>query len=193
MAIGGDSPDARLFWAVGVPVLAAVLVAGGVLLTAPVIGVAGYAIAVLSQVRYLNVIVFFGAFLALVAGLSLVDGAATTDALRDRGQVTTCTVLAEHPVPVTSSDPEGLLQTRTRYTYDLRCADPTVTSITTDTRLADPGNRIGVLHDPAQRLDPRPVRDDEGSQWLPGLLLLGLAAGLRLLFEREVWPFRAHW
>jgi hypothetical protein len=211
MFFGGDAPAVRLFWAVGVPAVAAGLVVGSAVLaahgpdllamTAPgkvlvtVIGIAGYGIAVFSQLRYTNVIVFFGAFLALMAGLSLVGGAVTEDALRHRGEVTTCTVRAVLPVSVTSSDSEGRTQTRIRYAYDLDCAEPTVTAMTIDRRVAAPADRIDVLHDPWRRLDPRPWNDvdDHGSPWLEGLLLLGLGAGLRLLCEYDVWPFRSHW
>jgi len=211
MFFGGDAPAVRLFWAVGVPVVAAGLVIGSGVLsvhgpdlladTAPgkvlltLIGFAGYGIAVFTQLRYTNLIVFFGAFLALMAGLSLVGGAVTEDALRQRGEVTTCTVRAVLPVSVTSSDSEGRTQTRIRYAYDMDCAEPTVTAMTLDRRVAGPGDRIDVLHDPWRRLDPRPVNDveDQGSRWPAGLLLLGLGAGLRLLCEYDVWPFRSHW
>ncbi|MGI5131994.1 hypothetical protein ACQEVB_34680 [Pseudonocardia sp. CA-107938] len=209
MRFGGDLAVVRWFWAVGVPAVSAGLVVGSGLLsvqgpdvlaaTAPgrvvitLIGLAGYCVALFSQLRYTNVIVFFGAFLALFTGLNLLSGAVTDDALHQRGELTSCTVRTVLPVSVTSSDSEGRTQTRIRYAYDLDCAVPTVTAMSTDRRVAAPGDRIDVLYDPWHRLDPRIPDGDEDSQWLPGLLLLALAAGLRLLCEYGVWPFRAHW
>jgi hypothetical protein len=67
--------------------------------------------------------------------------------------------------------------------------------MTVDRRVGGPGDRIEVLQDLWRRLDPRPVDDvgDQGSRWFGGpALLLGIGAGLRLLCEYDVRPFRAH-
>jgi hypothetical protein len=191
----------RLAFAVGIPAVAGGLVVagrrlaadgpdffaatarGGSLCTVLVVG--GFALAASSQLRYRNVLVFFGAFFVFMTGLQFIGAATDAEVLARRGEPTSCTVLAVHPVTVSSGENH-----RVRHVTDVECTDRAIRSMTTDDRLGVEGERIDVVHDPRGRVDPR-LADDvthSSTTWRQGWLLVAAGAGLRLLYEFDV-PF----
>lgn len=152
---------------------------------------AGYALLVFTQLRYENVLVFFGAFLLLVIGASMVAGAVSDQALHERGRTTACTVQKVDRREVTSTDSDGNTTTDVYYDHDLACAEPRVRTVTTGSRVADRGERIQVVYDPRGRLDPRPAGSvgDPGTSLKWGAALFGGGVLLRVLFELGVPPF----
>ncbi|MEV0664199.1 hypothetical protein ACIBI3_14945 [Actinomadura luteofluorescens] len=153
---------------------------------------AGYALLVFTQLRYENVLVFFGAFLLLVIGASMVAGAVSDQALHERGRTTACTVQKVDRREVTSTDGDGNTTTDVYYDHDLACAEPRVRTMTTRSKVADRGERVQVVYDPRDRLDPRPAGSvgDPGTSLKRGAALFGGGVLLRVLFELDVPPFR---
>jgi hypothetical protein len=152
---------------------------------------AGYALLVFTQLRYENVLVFFGAFLLLVIGASMLAHAVSDQALHERGRTTACTVQKVDRREVTSTDSDGNTTTDVYYDHDLACAEPRVRTMTTGSRIADRGERIQVVYDPRGRLAPRPAGSvgDPGTSLKWGAALFGGGVLLRVLFELDVPPF----
>ncbi|MES9606802.1 hypothetical protein AB0C69_06815 [Actinomadura sp. NPDC048032] len=152
---------------------------------------AGYALLVFTQLRYENVLVFFGAFFLLGIGASVVAGAVSDQALHERGRTTACTVQKVDRREVTSTDSNGNTTTDVYYDHDLACAEPRVRTMTTGSEVADRGERVQVVYDPRGRLDPRPAGSvgDPGSSLKWGAGLFGGGVLLRVLFELDVPPF----
>ncbi|WP_141577044.1 hypothetical protein [Actinomadura sp. WMMA1423] len=152
---------------------------------------AGYALLVFTQLRYENVLVFFGAFFLLVIGASMVAGAVSAQALHKRGRTTVCTVQKVDRREVTSTDGNGNTTTNVYYKHDLACAEPRVRTMTTGSRVADRGERVQVVYDPRGRLDPRPAGSvgDPGTSLKWGAALFGGGVVLRVLSELDVPPF----
>ncbi|GGP90029.1 hypothetical protein BKA00_000732 [Actinomadura coerulea] len=151
---------------------------------------AGYALLVFTQLRYANLLVFFGAFFLLVIGASMVAGAVSDQALRERGRTTACTVQKVDRREVTSTDSDGNTTTHVYYDHDLACAEPRVRTMTTGSRVAGRGERVQVVYDPRGRLDPRPAGSvgDPGTSLKRGAALFGGGVLLRVLFELNVPP-----
>lgn len=152
---------------------------------------AGYALLVFTQLRYENVLVFFGAFFLLTIGASMVAGAVSDQAMRERGRTTACTVQKVDRREVTSTDGDGNRTTDVFYDHDLACAEPRVRTMTTGSRVAGRGERVQVVYDPRGRLDPRPAGSvgDPGGSLAWGAALFGGGVLLRVLFELGVPPF----
>lgn len=199
-----------LLFAVGVPVAGLAVVVGCTVLDASgpevlaegaggiLLGLVGffvgYGLVLFSQLRYLNVLVFFGAFFTLFFGISGIDGAVEERLLLGRGETTDCTVLTVDERVETSTDSDG--DTTTNYYYDhrLACADPRVEAMTTTSEVAAPGDDITVLHDPAGRLSTRPAASvDPASELTTGSILFGIGVALRILSELRVPLFRSQW
>ncbi|WP_347630157.1 hypothetical protein [Actinomadura sp. B10D3] len=153
---------------------------------------AGYGLIVFTQLRYENILVFFGAFLLLSFGAGYVAEAVREQALHERGRTTACTVQSVDRREVTSTDSEGHTTTRVYYDHDLACAEPRVRKITTGPPpAAKRGDRIQVVYDPRGRLHPRPAAsvDDPGATLKRGAALFGGGVLLRVLYELRVPPF----
>jgi hypothetical protein len=152
---------------------------------------AGYALLVFTQLRYENILVFFGAFFLLAIGATLVANAVSDQAMRERGRTTACTVQKVERREVTSTDSNGNTTTDVYYDHDLACAEPRVRTMTTGSRVADRGERVQVVYDPRGRLRPRPAGSvgDPGTSLKWGAALFGGGVLLRVLFELDVPPF----
>jgi hypothetical protein len=189
-----------LAYAAGIPVLGLALVLSGTALVAfgpppfdggvgqvvsGLLTIVGFGTVAFSQLRYLSFLVFLGAFFPLMLGLNFIDMAVEERVLLDRGDVTTCTVLAvtHHEEPTEDG-------TRTWYDYDLACARPEVTAMTTNNRVAQERDQITVRFDVAGRLDPRPADTtvDPDTSLRQGAAALGVGIVLRLLGEFGVLP-----
>lgn len=208
MARYGNRPNWALaaLMAVGAPLAGMALVVGRTALTAYgpsalagnwagtallfAVMMAGYALLVFTQLRYENVLVFFGAFFLLVIGASMVAGAVSDQALHERGRTTACTVQKVDRREVTSTDADGNTTTDVYYDHDLACAEPRVRAMTTGSKVADRGERVQVVYDPRGRLDPRPAGSvgDPGTSLKWGAALFGGGVLLRVLFELDVPP-----
>ncbi|NDU73425.1 hypothetical protein GWI34_12365 [Actinomadura sp. DSM 109109] len=152
---------------------------------------AGYALLVFTQIRYENVLVFFGAFVLLSVGTFMLAGSVSDQAMRDRGRTTACTVQDVDRRVVTHTDSEGNTTTDVYYEYDLACAEPQVRRMTLNGQVADRGERVEVLYDPRGRLAPR-LAGSVGDPATPlkwGAALFGGGVLLRVLFELQVPPF----
>ncbi|HEY0696930.1 MAG TPA: hypothetical protein VGD43_03880 [Micromonospora sp.] len=156
-----------------------------------VIGLAGYGLLLFTQLRYFNVLVFLGAFLAFFLGLNQLRESVEELVLHERGETITCIVLDVDRRESVSTDANGHQSTTTWYDYRLDCPDPQVREMTTGGRLADRGDSIEVLHDPSRRLTPRPAVSVDGtdSSLRSGALLFAAGVVLRLLYELRVPPF----
>ncbi|TDD38591.1 hypothetical protein E1286_36125 [Nonomuraea terrae] len=200
---------AAALFAVGAPLLGLLVVVGGTALKAfgpealmgdglvrllvdLVVFFAGYGVVLFTQLRYFNVLVFFGAFFTLFIGINGIATSVEQQVLRQRGEITACTVRDVERREWTSTDSQGHPTTHVAYDYGLACADPRVERMTTGSRVAERGERIDVAHDPAARLEPRPAASagDPGSSLRQGVMLFAIGVVLRLLSEMGVPPFR---
>lgn len=187
--------DFELARAVGIPLLAVGVAAGGSLLAAHgpggrvgtliggVLVLAAYVGAFFSGFSYGNVVAFFSGiplFLACLGAAGMVEEAA----LRSRGEATICTVTEVDVRRETSThtDSEGFTHTTTTTYYDhaLDCdATDGPAAMTRTGKVADVGERVHVTYDPQGRVESdlsKEVReDDRGNEWMFGL---GLAVTL---------------
>jgi hypothetical protein len=152
---------------------------------------AGYALVVFTQLRYENILVFFGASALLFFGVAITGHAVSQQAMHKRGRTTACTVKKVDRRVVTSTDSEGHTTTDVYYDHTLACAEPRVRMMTTGSRVAEPGGRIQVVYDPLGRLGPRPAGSvgDPGTSLKRGTALFGGGVLLRVLYELDVPPF----
>ncbi|WP_433478437.1 hypothetical protein ACQPZP_16200 [Spirillospora sp. CA-142024] len=152
---------------------------------------AGYAVMVFTQLRYENILVFFGAFFLLFLGVTFIANAVSDQALHERGRTTACTVKKVDRREVTSTDSEGHTTTDVYYDHELACAEPRVREMTTGSPVAERGGRVQVMYDPLGRLDPRPAGSvgDPGTSLKRGAAMFGGGVLLRVLFELNVPPF----
>ncbi|GGM25772.1 hypothetical protein GCM10007977_028670 [Dactylosporangium sucinum] len=116
---------------------------------------------------FLNLVMFCATFLGLFAFPAAIEGAA----LRERGRVTACEIVAVRERNQVNPDGNGNIDVTTHYDHTLRCADPRVTALTT-TISASRGHR-DVLFDPTGRTDPRWASDS-----IDPALLLWIGAGV---------------
>lgn len=156
---------------------------------------AGYGLVICTQLRYFNLLVFFGAGLALFIGVTMIVESVEERALNQRGEVTTCAVVdvATRIETHTGSDNYGTVSNY-YYDYQLACADPRIQEMTTwNDPVAEKGDGIAVIHDPAGRLSTRPAAyvGDPRSSLRLGIACFVIAIVLRLLHELHVPPFRS--
>jgi hypothetical protein len=197
-----------LLLAIGAPLAGLVLAVGTLLATTDgpamladnwtgrtlmtLLGFAGYALVLFTQLRYFNVVVFFGAFFAFFMGLYMITDAIEERALHQRGATATCAVLQLEKRVVTNTDSEGHTTTRTYFDHTLDCPNAPITELTTEDRRVEKGQKIDIRYDTTGRVSPRPadaVGDHPSPLW-PGLALFGGGVVLRLLYELEVPVFR---
>lgn len=181
--------------AVGIPLLAVGVAAGGSLLAAHgpggragtliggVLVLAACVGAFFSGVSYDNVVAFFSGIPLLLACMGAV-GMVEEAALRSRGEATICTVTEVDVRRETSTytDSEGFTHTTTTTYYDhaLDCdATDGPAAMTRTEKVAGAGERVHVTYDPQGRVDSdltEEIReDDRGNEWRFGL---GLAVTL---------------
>src|SRR4051812_32104322 len=162
----GNRSDRRFaaLLAVGAPLAGLALVVGQAALTANgpsaladnwagtallfVMMMAGYALMVFTQLRYENILVFFGAFLLLFIGVAFIADAVSDQALQERGRTTACTVQKVDRREVTTTDSDGHTTTDVYYDHELACAEPRVRKMTTGSPVAERGGRVQVMYDP---------------------------------------------
>lgn len=198
-----------LLFAVGAPVVGLVLVAGTTLAATDgpavladnwagrtlltLLGFAGYALVLFTQLRYLSFVVFLGAFFVFFIGLYMISNAVEERALHERGATATCAALQIEERVETTTDSEGHTTTHTYYDHTLDCPGAPVTEMTTGSPIVEKGEKFSVRYDTAGRVSPRPaddVDDQPGPLW-PGFVLFGSGIVLRLLYELDVPVFRA--
>jgi hypothetical protein len=152
----------------------------------------GYGLILFSQLRYWNLLVFFGAFFALSIGAFQIEDSVEDWVLHQRGEVTTCTVVEIAPREIRRTDSEGRTSTDIVYDHSLACADPRVQEMTTGSRVSEAGDQLEVAHDPQGRLSPRPAASvsDPAGKLRHGAFVFAVGILLRLLSELGVWPFR---
>lgn len=200
----GQVRTAVLLFAVGAPVGGLVIVVGSTALNAfgpeglagnwagrallGLLGFAGYFLVMVTQLRYSSLLVFFGAFVALYWGIGSIAASVEDMALHQRGETTACAVSDVDQRIQTWHDSEGHTHTDKSYYYRLACADPRVQEMTTGSLVAEVGDRIEVIHDPAGRLTPRPAASigDPRSSLTFGSVSLVTGIVLRLLCELDV-------
>lgn len=185
--------------AAGVPLLGVGLMVAGTLVAAfgtPVVGrlggivsglltFAGVGTMLFGMLRYENLFVAFGTFFPLGLGLAMIDFAVEDQLVLTRGEVTTCTVL-----DVTRHEQSGEGDTRIWHVFDLSCAQPAVTKMSTGGRIAEPGDSIAVRYYPGGGLDTRPADSDPNPRprALLGAAALGVGIVVRMLAEFGVLP-----
>ncbi|WP_214327097.1 hypothetical protein [Nonomuraea sediminis] len=171
----------------------------------------------------LSILITLGAFLLIFGNVSVHDGClvgilvflalstATFQArtayeawvLQDRGAVTACTILKVNTRTVysttTHADGTSSSSSTTYYDHTLRCAAPSITTMTTTHATAGKGASIQVAYDPTGRLSPRPTSDADlrsSLRWaLVGLTLtillnLATASGLTDRIRASAHSFR---
>lgn len=200
-----------LLFAVGAPVVGLLLAGGANLATAvgpatlvdnwagrallTILGLAGYGLVLFTQLRYFNLIVFFGAFFTFFIGLTMITNVIEEHALQARGATVTCAVLHVDRRVETRTDSEGHTTNRIFYDHELDCLEAPVTELITASRVAAKGEQLDIRYDPAGRVDPRPAAglgDQPGPLW-PGFALFGGGMLLRLLYEWKVPGFSREW
>lgn len=173
----------------------------------------------------LSILITLGAFLLIFGNVSAHDGClvalllffalstATLQArtayeawvLQGRGAVTACTILDVKTRTVYSStthaDGTSSTTSTTYYDHTLRCAAPSITTMSTTHSTAGKGASIQVAYDPTGRISPRPTSDADlrsSLRWaLAGLavailLNLATASGLTDRVRASAHRLRTH-
>jgi hypothetical protein len=125
-------------------------------------------------------LVLFLAGVCGMAALATVFIGADVGALHERGLRTSCAVVAvdvriensayvaqgppigpvvPNPIPDYQPDYTDHSTPKTYYDYTLHCADGPITGASWSDRPAEPGDRIEIVYDPRQRVDPEPAAD----------------------------------
>ncbi|MFD1940088.1 MULTISPECIES: hypothetical protein [Nonomuraea] len=145
---------------------------------------AAMALIVFTSLYFSQVVVFFGSFIAL--GIALFAAGRVADALvlAQRGQTTSCAIVAidSRVEQYTTTDGDGhtTWHTRTVYDHRLDCVAPGIGTMTTGGAAGKVGERIVVAYDPDDRIRVRPAEgafDYAGPLWT---CCLGAAVGIGL-------------
>jgi hypothetical protein len=157
------------------------------------VGFLGYALVLVSGLRYESAVVFLGSCLLLGAGTAVIQNAVEEHVLAGRGDVTACIVRDVERRVETHTDSEGHTHTEVFYDYRVACDDPEVREFTTWRKVAEDGESLDVRYDPVGRLDPRPAElaGSLCSSMSVGLLLFAAGMALRALYDFGFYPLRS--